>query len=371
MAEPVFLTRLALRRFRNHRATELAPGTAPLVLLTGPNGAGKTNILEAVSLLSPGRGLRRAPVPDMVMEGVPDAAPEGEAGGFRVHADIVTDRTLPPVSFATGTNARQPGRRLLRVNDAPAALSGLSEWLRILWLTPAMDRLFSEPASERRRFLDRLVLALRPAHGRHVSRYEAAMRARNRLLADHDRPDPAWLATLEREMEHHGIAMHAARAGTVAALGEAIAAAPAHAFPRAALRLAGDGGEGLARTLATMRARDAAAKRTLAGPHRADLLVRHLEKDRPAALSSTGEQKAMLIGILMAHAALVAERTGSRPLLLLDEGVAHLDPGRRAALFARLADLGGQTWISGTEAHLFDGVEGRRFLVRGGQVEPV
>ena len=201
MPAPVHLLSLALRDFRNHRATRIAPGAAGFVVLTGPNGAGKTNILEAASLLAIGKGLRGAALSQM-------AAAQGN-GGFSVEAELAPDPALPPVAIASRTDPAAPERRQLRVNGAPAALSTLAEWCSILWLTPAMDRLFADTASARRRFLDRLVLALNPAHGGHASRYEAAMRARTRLLTGDAPPDPHWLDALEREMEEHGAAIGA------------------------------------------------------------------------------------------------------------------------------------------------------------------
>lgn len=334
------LSRLVLTDFRNHADLALATGPG-FVVLTGDNGAGKTNILEAVSLLAPGRGLRRAPLGEMARQGGP--------GGFGVAATLGDDTVI-----ATGAQPPATERRVVRVNGAPTAATALAEWLTVLWLTPAMDRLFAAAASERRRFLDRLTLALAPAHAMHSNRYEAAMRARNRLLAE-DRPaDPEWLGALEAQMAEHGAAIDAARRDTVTALAVRLAAAPEGPFARAGLALEGwsDVGNTLATDLAAGRARDAAAGRALAGPHRSDLAVTHLGKAQPAALCSTGEQKALLLGLILAHADLVAERTGRAPLLLLDEVAAHLDPMRRAALFERLAGKG-QVWMTGTEPGLF------------------
>lgn len=351
------LARLSLTDFRNHADAVLAPGPG-FVVLSGDNGAGKTNVLEAVSLLAPGRGLRRAPLSEM--------ARQDGSGGFGVAAVLADDTAL-----GTGTRPDAPERRLVRINGAPATAMALAEWLTVLWLTPAMDRLFVEPAGERRRFLDRLALALAPGHANHASRYEAAMRERNRLLTD-DRPaDPEWLAALEARMAEHGAAVDSARRTTVTMLAGRIAASPAGAFPRAGLSIEGWGGDAdrLRAELAAGRTRDAAAGRTLAGPHRSDLAVVHLEKGQAAHRCSTGEQKALLLGLVLAHAALVAERAGRPPLLLLDEVAAHLDPGRRAALFERLAGSG-QVWLTGTEPGLFDaiGTEATRFHVVDGRV---
>lgn len=337
------LTRLVLTDFRNHAAWTIAPGP-DFVVLTGENGAGKTNVLEAVSLLAPGRGLRRASLGEMARQGGP--------GGFGVAA-----RLEGAVELATGTLAAAPERRMLRIQGAPAAATALAEWLTVLWLTPAMDRLFVEPASERRRFLDRLTLALSAGHAVHANRYEAAMRARNRLLAEDAPADPDWLAALEAQMAEHGAAIDGARRETASLLGARLAEQAEGPFARAGLALEGwtGAGDALATDLAQGRRRDAAAGRALAGPHRTDLVVTHLGKGQPAALCSTGEQKALLLGLVLAHAGLVAERTGARPVLLLDEVAAHLDAVRRDALFKRLAGMG-QVWMTGTDAAVFAGL---------------
>ena len=329
------LNRLSLSDFRNHADLLLEPGPG-FVVLTGENGAGKTNILEAISLLSPGRGLRRAALGEMARQDGP--------GGFGVAA------RLGDIDLGTGTRAAAPERRLVRINGVQAAASGFSEWLSLIWVTPAMDRLFTDSASDRRRFLDRLVLALDPAHGSHASRYEAAMRQRNRLLAADVPADPTWLSVVEGQMATHAEPLAAARDHLVAALADRLEAAPEGPFARAGLALDGwQWRDDFAASLALGRARDAAAGRTLAGPHRTDLSVSHLAKRQAAARCSTGEQKALLLGLVMAHADLVAERVGRRPILLLDEVAAHLDSVRRSALFERLAGGGGQIWMTGTE----------------------
>jgi DNA replication and repair protein RecF len=347
------IIRLTLTDFRSYASASLDPGPG-FVLLFGENGAGKTNLLEAVSMLAPGRGLRGAALSDM--------ARKGGSGGWAVATK------LGDVDIGTGTVASAPERRQVRINGAPASVNSLSEWLSVLWLTPAMDRLFTGSAGERRRFLDRLVLALEPPHAHHASRYEAAMRARNKLLAD-DGWDEAWLASLELAMGEHGAAIADARARTVAALEAQLAAAPDDEFARAAIALEGWDRRDLASALKINRARDAAAGRATEGPHRQDLAVTHRAKAMPAALSSTGEQKALLLGLVLAHADLVADRRGAPPLLLLDEVAAHLDPARRAALFRRLEGRG-QVWMTATEAALFDGIgEASRFHVEPGRLQ--
>lgn len=343
------LSRLILTDFRNHAELVLTPG-AGFVVLTGENGAGKTNVLEAVSLLAPGRGMRRAALSDMQRQ--------GGAGGFGIAATLAAGTTeAGDVEIATGTLAAAPERRQVRVQGAAATANTLGEWLTILWLTPAMDRLFVEPAGERRRFLDRLTLALEPGHAHHAARYEAAMRARNRLLGADEPADPSWLTALETQMAEHGGVIEGARRSTVMLLGERLAGQPEGPFARAGIALEGWRGDGdsLLTALRHNRARDAAAGRALAGPHRTDLSVTHLGKGQAAALASTGEQKALLLNIVLGHAELVAQRTGHAPVLLLDEVAAHLDPVRRGALFDRLSGHG-QVWMTGTEPALFDGI---------------
>jgi DNA replication and repair protein RecF len=382
----VHVARLILTDFRSYAEALIAPGPG-FVLLTGENGAGKTNVLEAVSLLTPGRGLRGAALSEM-------ARLQG-SGGFSVAASLsplplaggaergaATDiaelgQSHPPgpsleregeVSIGTGTLPAAPDRRQLRINGAPASVNSLSEWLSVLWLTPAMDRLFAGSAGDRRRFLDRLVLALEPGHAHHAARYEAAMRARNKLLAEPESADPAWLAALETGMAEHGDALAAARRRTVAALDARLSDAPEDDFARARIALEGYDPADLARQLRDSRGRDAAAGRATVGPHRQDLAVLHRAKSMPAARCSTGEQKALLLGLILAHAELVAERRGAPPVLLLDEVAAHLDPKRRAALFARLNGRG-QVWMTATEPDLFAGIAAAaHFHVAGGQV---
>ncbi len=369
----MFVRRLTLSDFRNHGDAVLAIGdgmAARAVLLTGDNGAGKTNILEAVSLLSPGRGMRRAPLVEM--------ARDGGAGGFGVAAQLATSANgAADVTLGTGTDAGAPARRKVTINGAAAPAAALGEWLSVLWLTPAMDRLFAEGPGARRRFLDRLALALFPEHGGHAARYEAAMRARNRLLGDARAADPAWLDALELAMAVHGAAIDVARRDLVVALGERADAASDGPFARPIVTIAGDAADGwtqdeLSAALTTGRRRDARAGRTQVGPHRDDLAVVHAGTGQAAAQCSTGEQKALLLGLVLAHGDLVAARRGQRPILLLDEVAAHLDPARRAALFARLDAGGGQVWMTGTEAALFADVPGNptRLDVAGGRIRP-
>jgi DNA replication and repair protein RecF len=351
----VRVTRLTLNDFRSYGTASLDPGPG-FVLLFGENGAGKTNLLEAVSMLAPGRGLRAAPLSDM--------ARQGGSGGWAVAA------RLEATEIGTGTLAAVPDRRQVRINGAPAAVNSLSEWLSLLWLTPSMDRLFTGSTGDRRRFLDRLVLALEPAHAHHASRLEAAMRSRNKLLSQ-ERWDDHWLNSLEAAMAEHGERVAEARARTVAALEERLADAPDDEFANAAIALEGWSGGDLAARLCANRRRDSAAGRAMEGPHRQDLVVRHQKKGMPAEKSSTGEQKALLLGLVLAHAELVADRRGDQPILLLDEVAAHLDPRRRSALFARLEGRG-QVWMTATEAALFDGIgEASRFRVQPGLVSPL
>lgn len=345
------VSRLTLTDFRSYASATIEPGPG-FVLLYGENGAGKTNLLEAVSMLTPGRGLRGTALSEM--------ARRGGGGAWAVAAK------LGDIDIGTGTRKGAPERRQVRVNGAPASVNSLSEWLSVLWLTPAMDRLFTGSAGDRRRFLDRLVLALEPSHAHHSARYDAAMRARNKLLAD-EGWDETWLSSLELAMAEHGSAIAEARARTIEALGERLAAAPAGEFARAEIRLEGWETRDLAPLLRAGRARDAAAGRTIEGPHRQDLAVIHRVKKMPAAQSSTGEQKALLLGLVLAHADLVADRRG-QPILLLDEVAAHLDPVRRAALFGRLEGRG-QVWMTATEAALFKGInEASRFRIEQGKV---
>lgn len=371
----VHLRRLSLINFRNYRVLSVDLGPAAIVL-TGDNGAGKTNLLEAVSLLSPGRGLRRASYGEI--------ASNGTRNGFAIHTAI--DGPQGECEIGTGTMG-QPGGpeggRRVRINGAPAkSAEDMLEWLRVVWLTPAMDALFTGPAGDRRRFLDRLVLAIDPAHGKRALDYEKAMRGRNRLLQE-ERPDGSWLDAIETQMAETGIAIAAARAELVKLLREMIERLPSDSpFPKSNIAIASPIEEGigempavdleerLRKALRDGRARDRAAGRTLEGPHRSDLIVRHRPKDMPAELCSTGEQKALLVGLVLAHARLTGELAGMAPILLLDEIAAHLDRQRRKALFAILDELNCQAFMTGTEPSLFSALEGRaQFLaVAGGTI---
>ena len=355
------LDRILLGQFRNHQASAL-DGTARFNLLVGENGAGKTNVLEALSFLAPGRGLRRAALADV-------AAQDG-AGGFAVSAELATPSG--PVRLGTGTTPERPGRRIVQVNQAEVPAVRLGEWLALGWLTPAMDRLFMEGAGARRRFLDRLVLALEPGHARQAARLETALRERNRLLGDPAEPDPAWLDAIESQLAEAGAAVAEARARLITALRAALVTLPDQPFARPDLAYAAGGPIARAALVAALREsrrRDRAAQRTLVGPHRDDMVVTMAGKNQPAADCSTGEQKAMLIAITLAHAGLL---DAARPaLLLLDEVAAHLDPVRRDALFGRLRDGRAQVWLTGTELGPFSTITGEAAVwrVSGGAVE--
>ncbi|MEJ7934334.1 DNA replication/repair protein RecF [Sphingobium sp. AN558] len=351
------LGRLTLSDFRNHADALIVPEHR-FIVLTGDNGAGKTNILEAVSLLAPGRGLRGAALREMRRQ-------DG-AGGFGIAAEV------DGVVLGTGVLSGTPDRRQVRIGGASASANALADHLSIMWLTPAMDRLFLDSPGGRRRFLDRLTLALHPGHAVHSARYDAAMRARNRLLNDLRSADPVWLDALEAQMGEHGAALAGARVDLVARLNHALRDQPDTPFARPHMAIDGpdEGGDDpLPLRLARGRRRDAVAGRTLAGPHRDDLIVTHIARSQPAALCSTGEQKALLLSILLAHAALVRDDRGHPPVLLLDEVAAHLDPSRRTALFARLEQTGSQIWMTGTEDSLFNALAvATRLTITAGQI---
>lgn len=365
------VTRVQLTNFRSYAQAELAVGARPVVL-AGPNGAGKTNILDAISLLSPGRGLRGAKLSEHIRRGpsVPSDAL------WAVAASV--SRGGETYEVGTGLTIGPGGgeRRLVRLNGAPAQSSAdLGDIVQMIWLTPAMDRLFIEGASGRRRFLDRLVLGFDAAHARRAARYEQAMRERARLLKLGPR-DPLWLDGLEAEMAEAGAAMTMARAETVARLNAMLAQrGEAGAFPCAQLALDGEADALLVEhgvdAVAEMRARfarsrirDAESGHTTFGPHRSDLTVRHTQKRADARECSTGEQKALLVSIVLADAwELSQARDGHAPLLLLDEIAAHLDARRRAALFEETLALGAQAWMTGTDLALFENLTARADIV--------
>jgi len=360
------VARLSLSQFRCYAGLRLElaeAGSAPVVLV-GANGAGKTNVLEALSYLAPGRGLRGARLDEVTRFGA--------EGGWAVHARVMLDGRVTEIG--TGLTAGQNGnqRRVVRIDgETVSGPAALGRGMAMLWLTPAMDRLFTEGAGGRRRFLDRIVVALYGDHGRQVAGFERAMRERNRLLGERGAGgDPGWLAALENRMAEHAVAVAAARREAVSRLDRRSLDEPASPFPRPRVAVSGWLEDMLAgasalevedayrERLAAMRGEDAAAGRTLEGPHRSDMAVRHGESDMPAHLCSTGEQKGLLVALILAHAGLIADQAGMAPILLLDEIAAHLDETRRAALFTRLIDLNGQAWLTGTEPGLFSALSG-------------
>ncbi len=359
-----FFRQLTLTDLRSYARAELALDGRPVVLF-GPNGAGKTNLLEAVSWFAPGRGLRNAAVAEVGRRLAGEA--QGRAWSVSaVLARATDDGEAEDVQVGTGV---EPGgaRRIVRVEGEPSTPGRLTELVRLVWLTPQQDRLFLEGGSERRRFLDRLAFADRPEHAAHASAYEKALRERLRLLTGEAAPDPAWLDAIEAQAGASGAALAAGRAATVAALAEEIATRADRPFPLARLSLSGDWGGGdaerLSAALRQSRERDAAAGRSLTGPQRTDLIVIHAEKDRPAAECSTGEQKALILNLVLAQAARLSRaKTGvfgaesaPNPILLLDEVAAHLDAARRAALFDEIVALGLQAFLTGTDRALFAG----------------
>ncbi len=363
------VTRLRLTNFRSYAIGELAVSGAPVVL-AGPNGAGKTNVLDAISLLSPGRGLRGSKLAEHTRKGPSLIGSAGIDDTLWAVAATVT-RGGTEHEIGTGMVGGSASRQV-RLNGAAAQSSAdLGDIVQLIWLTPAMDRLFIESAGGRRRFLDRLVLGFDAGHARAATRYETAMRERARLLKYGPR-DPAWLDGLENEMAEAGIVIAQARASTVEKLSRALAErGEAGAFPAASLSLTDElhllSAQALRDMLAASRIRDAEAGRTLAGPHTTDLQVRHTAKRAEARDCSTGEQKALLISIMLADARELARaRAGLAPILLLDEIAAHLDVARRTALFEEVHDLAAQAWMTGTDLSLFDGAKCEIFEVRDG-----
>ncbi|WP_068299234.1 DNA replication/repair protein RecF [Pararhodobacter sp. CCB-MM2] len=331
------LHRLTLSRFRSHPRVEAVFDGRPVVL-HGANGAGKTNLLEAISLLSPGRGLRRAASEEL------GAQPADL--GWKIEGEIARNGTLHELE----TGAAPGQSRVVRIDGKTSPQSGLGRLMPMLWLTPAMDRLWIEAAEGRRRFLDRLVLGFEPDHAEAAVGYEKAMRQRNKLLRDNV-TDPRWYTALEARMAETGGVMTLNRQATLARL--ATAQSADSPFPQPELILADDTPADLAEALAESRGRDRQAGRTLVGPHRADLSALWAARGRPAAQCSTGEQKALLISTVLAHARALQAMVGHAPILLLDEVAAHLDDARRAALYDALCDLGAQAFLTGTGPELF------------------
>jgi DNA replication and repair protein RecF len=373
------IRRLTLTNFRSYRAASIAIN-APLVVLLGPNGAGKTNLIEALSFLAPGRGLRRATLDEIAFaEGDGSWAVSAQVEGALGLATLGTGIEPPRGEDATRT-------RKCRIDgEAVGSAAAFTDHLSVIWLTPAMDGLFTGPASERRRFLDRLVLAVDGTHNARVNALERSLRSRNRLL-EQGVTDPHWLDAIERETAEVAIAVAAARAETARRLAATLARNrdPASPFPWAGIALSGWVENALLEQSATEvedryravlrenRARDAAAGRTTDGPHLTDLDVLYGPKGIQAGHASTGEQKALLVGLVLAHAGLVAEMTGHAPLMLLDEIGAHFDPGRRSALYDALARLDVQVWMTGADPALFTEVASRAqvFAVTPGHVAP-
>lgn len=375
------VTRLKLTGFRNYAHLDLTLDTRP-VALYGPNGAGKTNLVEAVSFLGPGRGLRASST-----EAVRRRVGQALDPIWAVYAEAMT--LEGPVSLATGSDPAAPNRRRTRLDGAATTQTALARLFPMMWLTPREDRLWAGPRSDRMRFFDRLVLAGTPDHGAQASGYEKAQRERQKLLErqfDGERVDPDWLRALEAEMASHGVALAAARVDALARLQAEIDNRPDSAFPKADLslegmleaRLAGGESAGAAEdafldALAQARPRDGAAGRALTGPHRTELAARHREKDQAAAECSTGEQKALVLGLALAQASAIRRVRGAAPVLIFDEACAHLDAARREGLAEALLALGAQAWLTGVEARLFDafGAAAQRVRVSDGEAERI
>ena len=369
------IRRLTLTNFRNYHAASIDVENGP-ILLVGTNGAGKTNLIEAISFLAPGRGLRRATLEEVAFaEGDGSWAASAEVEGALGLATLGTGIEPPATEDALP-------QRICRIDREPvSSVTAFADHIRIIWLTPSMDGLFNGPASERRRFLDRLVLAVDAEHAGRISALQRSLRSRNRLLED-PRPDPHWLDAVEHETAELAVAVAALRGETVRRLQAALAARKASAFPSAEITLQGwieqmladhpavEVEERYRSVLRENRPRDAQAGRTLDGPHLTDLAVSYAAKNIPAADASTGEQKALLIGLVLAHAGLVSEMTGVAPLLLLDEVVAHLDPGRRVALYDEISRLGSQVWMTGADPAAFAEIapRGQVYEIKAGQI---
>ncbi|MGA7388595.1 MAG: DNA replication/repair protein RecF [Pseudolabrys sp.] len=380
MTAAAFIQRLTLTNFRSYHAAQILLDRTGPVVLTGANGAGKTNLIEAISLLAPGRGLRRATMEELAFS-------EGD-GAWAVSAEIEGMLGLATLGTGIDPSAGEesaPIRKCRIDRETVGSAAAFADHLRVVWLTPAMDPLFNGPASERRRFLDRLVLAVDAQHSSRVAALERSLRSRNRLLEGAP-SDSHWLDAVEHETAEVAVAVAAARAETVKRLSAALLVSRRETpgFPQAEIALQGWMEQLLPDHSATEiedryrallkenRARDAAAGRTLDGPHLSDLAISHAGKNIPAAEASTGEQKALLIRLVLAHAGLIKQMTNFAPLLLLDEVVAHLDPSRRAALYDALSSLGAQVWMTGADPAAFGDIIGRAilFVVHNGNVEP-
>lgn len=377
-----YITSLTLQSFRNYDSAALNDLPAGPVVLYGSNGAGKTNILEAISFLAPGRGLRGARISEI--QRVSDRA--GEAITPWV-ISALAETSYGETRIGTGADPDKE-RRIIRINGADASQNTLSEYLACVWLTPQMDRLFMDAASSRRRFLDRLIFAFDPAHAGRVSRYEKNMGQRSRVLKDHSQPDPLWLDALEAGMAETGVAIAAARLDFSEKLQQACDRADmveAGFFPKARVRVAGTVEELLSHSpaleveemfryqLKESRLQDARTGGAATGPHKTDLNVVYAAKNMPADQCSTGEQKALLIGLIMAHSRMITAERGSPPVLLLDEVAAHLDQNRRQALYDLLRAMKCQVWMTGTDQSLFAAIEKEARIIRveQGQLHPV
>lgn len=377
-----FIRSIQLHNFRNYIAADLSDLAAEPVVLCGANGAGKTNILEAISFLSPGRGLRGARVAEVRRRD--GANSQQNAAPWSVSAAIET--RYGPTRIGTGSD-ESADRRVVRINGEPArgGQSAMSDYLSVLWLTPQMDRLFIDGAAGRRKFLDRMVFAFDPGHAGRMTRYENALRQRSRLLTGEDAADPVWLDALEATLAETGVAIAAARMEFTKRLQQAVDRTPADIgahFPRAAIALRGTVEELMRRAsaleveemlryqLCASRVRDGAIGGAATGPHRSDLHVLYADKAMPAEHCSTGEQKALLIGMVLAHARMIAAERGAPPVLLLDEVAAHLDESRRGVLYRILLDIGAQVFMTGTDPVLFAplGPRARHFHVGSGRV---
>jgi DNA replication and repair protein RecF len=372
MAAPLAVRQLRLTAFRSYASLRLE-SEAGCVVLSGPNGAGKTNLLEALSLLAPGRGLRRARLEEMARRLPDQPASDAAQAGWGIAATL--DTAHGPLAIGTGLEPASTSRRAVRIDGIAASSQlALGEHVSAVWLTPQLDRLFAEGAGGRRRFLDRMVTGFDPDHAGRATAYDNALRQRARLLGE-GRADPAWLTALEDTMARYGVAVAIARQEIVARLDQAsrLGVGP---FPRGALALKGeidgwvtqmaavDAEEKLRAALAGSRRADADSGGAAIGPHRSDLQVVHLDRGRPAAECSTGEQKALLVALVLAHARLANIARGAPPLLLLDEIAAHLDRGKLAALFEELVALGAQAWMSGTDAETFAPLRGKAQFFR-------